>query len=83
MFDDLIVPDNKPKNVVPKKKMTPVDQSSKASKEYGGINEDEEYSWSVRILRDGASIIEIVTTDNLSNIDDGLMKDVVKKLRRL
>lgn len=80
MFDDLIVPGDTPKT--PKKKMKTVDQAKTPAKGFGGVNEDQEYSWSVRVLRDGASVVEIITTDEL-NPDDALIEQVVKKLRRL
>jgi len=81
MFDDLV--GESVKKITPaKKKMKVVDQAVTPKKGFGGVNESDEYSWSIRVLRDGASIVEIITTDEL-NPDDKLIEEVVKKLRRL
>ena len=79
MFDDLINTNkgNTKSKVIPGKGLL-----DKKKLPDGNINIEDEYSWTVRYLKNGATVLEIITTDDLT-IDDTLIKNIVKKLRRL
>ena len=50
---------------------------------YGGLSEDEDYAWEVRMTKGGASIVEIIIDDTIPFLDDDKVGDIVKTLRGL
>lgn len=79
-FDDIVGKGKEPKTTA-KRKIKTIDQSQIPVKGYGGINENDGYSWIARITKEGFSIVEIVLVDEIGKISDDTIDDIIKKLR--